>query len=249
MNRLATKIKPKHGYSHLLHLVLTAAMPVLLYILVRASFTTPAIAVLLLSKWRMFAVRPRYWIANIRGNAIDIIVGISVIYFMTYADAASWQLLWVGLYAVWLVVVKPKSSMTWVSLQALIGQTAGLFSLYLIFPDAPLAALVVAHWFIAYYAARHFFVSFDEEHARFLAMMWALFAASLGWLLGHWLLFYSVVSQPTLLLTVLGFGLSGLYYLDHHDKLSTFLRRQFLFVMTAVVAIVLIFSNWAERAP
>lgn len=66
-------------------------------------------------------------------------------------------------------------------------------------------------------------------------------------MLGHWLLFYGVVSQPTLLLMVIGFALAGLYYLEESDRLTTLLRRQLIFIMVAVVAIVLVFSDWGDR--
>lgn len=243
---LPTKIKPKQGYSHVVHLLLTAALPVVIYVLVRANFILLAVLILLISKWRMFAVRPRYWIANIRGNAVDYFVGISIIYFMAYSFSHTAQLVWTTLYAGWLLFIKPRSSMHWVSLQAFIGQTMGLFGVYLVLDDSPIAIIMVAQWLICYYAARHFFTSFEETHARFLSMMWAYFAAGLGWILSHWLLYYFVLSQPTLLLSVLSFGLGGLYYLDHHDRLSVFARRQFVFVMSAIVIIVLLFSNWAD---
>ena len=67
------------------------------------------------------------------------------------------------------------------------------------------------------------------------------------WVLGHWLLFYGIVAQPTLLLVILGYGLAALYYLDHFDKLSTVIRRQFVFIMIAVVVIVLTLSNWGDK--
>jgi hypothetical protein len=65
--------------------------------------------------------------------------------------------------------------------------------------------------------------------------------------LGHWLLFYGVIAQPTILLLALGYGLAALYYLDHFDKLTASIQRQFIFVMMAIVFIVLVFSNWGNK--
>jgi hypothetical protein len=55
------------------------------------------------------------------------------------------------------------------------------------------------------------------------------------------------LSQPALLLTVLGVGMGTLYYLDETDRLSLLLRRQFVFIMVAVVVVVLIFSDWGDK--
>ena len=67
------------------------------------------------------------------------------------------------------------------------------------------------------------------------------------WLLGHWLLFYGLVAQPTVILSTIGYGLALLYYFDHSDKLNEALRRQFLFIMLAIVLIILSFSDWGDK--
>ena len=82
--------------------------------------------------------------------------------------------------------------------------------------------------------------SFEEPSVRLLAYAWGYFGAALVWVLGHWLLFYGVIAQPTVLLIALGYGFAALYYLDHFDKLSVAIRRQFLFIMFATVAIMLV---------
>jgi hypothetical protein len=46
---------------------------------------------------------------------------------------------------------------------------------------------------------------------------------------------------------VLGYGLGALYYLDHRDRLSTLLKREFIFIMVAVVIVVLAFSHWGNK--
>ena len=102
-------------------------------------------------------------------------------------------------------------------------------------------------WAVCYLAARHFLTAFDEPYISLYSHVWAYFAAALAWLTVHWLLFYSVVAQPALLLTVLGFGLGGLYYLHESDRLSALLRRQIIFIMLAVILVVLVFSDWGDK--
>src|SRR5688572_27259291 len=116
MRALPNKLKPTSGFSHFFHIGLTALLPVLLFVLIRIRFVQLGLALILLSKWRMFAVRPRYWPANVRQNAVDIIVGVSFLIFMANSVTAAWQLSWAVFYAVWLLFIKPKSSVLWVSI-------------------------------------------------------------------------------------------------------------------------------------
>lgn len=223
-------------------------MPALVFVFIRIKFVQLAVLIILITKWRMFAVRPRFWPAIIRANAVDIIVGLSTIVFMTHTHAASLQLLWAGLYMVWQVAIKPGRSVLSVAAQALIGQTYGLMALFVGWPAAPSLALVICVWGICYLSARHFLSSFEEPYVALYSHTWGYFAACVAWLCTHWLLFYTVIAQPTLLLTVLGFGLGGLYYLQETDRLSVLLRRQIVFIMVAVIVVVLVFSDWGDKA-
>jgi len=245
---LSAKIKPTGGFSHLVHMLLMGLLPAFIFVLVRLHFVELAVALILLSKWRMLAVKPRHWPANIRANSVDIIVGLSLLIFMLSTSSALFQLLWAVLYGVWLLVIKPRSDTLGVSAQALIAQFVGLTAIFLNWGAAPTFALMILAWLICYSAARHFFTSFDEPLTRYLSDAWAYFASALTWILGHWLLFYGLVAQPTLLLSVISFSLAGVYYLDQTDRLSVLLRRQLIFVMIAIVIILLTFSNWGDKA-
>ena len=46
-----------------------------------------------------------FWLANLRANAVDIIVGLSAVVFIIQADSALGQVVWAALYAGWLLVV------------------------------------------------------------------------------------------------------------------------------------------------
>src|SRR5665213_3663709 len=242
MRQLVARLKPIGGFSHTIHLGLLVLLPIVIFILVRLNngFIQVALVIILLSKWRMFAVRPRYWGANIQANAVDIIVGISTLIFMVHTSSSLWQLVWAALYAVWLIVIKPNSSVLGMISQALIGQTFGLMALFLEWPAAPLYGLVAGAGIICYAAARHFFESFDEPYTKLLAYTWGYFGAALTWVLGHFLILSHGVTQPMLFLTMIGFGVGTLYYLDHYDRLSVMLRRQFVILTLAIVAILIV---------
>lgn len=247
MRPILQSIKPTSGVAHFLHLVFVLVLPVIVFILVRLNFAQLAILTIVLSKWRMFAVRPRFWAANIRANSIDLMVGMSVVVFMTQGDSLSMQLIWTALYAIWLTAIKPKSGVPMITAQAFIGQLAALSALYLVWVDGPVFGLTLLTGLFCFLAARHFLDAFDEPYAKMLAYVWGYFGASMAWLLSHWLLYYRGVAQTTLLLSTLGYGLAVLYYLDHNDRLSKGIRRQFIFIMVAIVVVVLAFSDWGDK--
>ena len=69
--------------SFLSELVYTAlniglALAIVLTVYYTESVTL-GIALVLISKWRILAVRPRYWYANFLSNLVDIIVSVSVV--------------------------------------------------------------------------------------------------------------------------------------------------------------------------
>ncbi|HSX45431.1 MAG TPA: hypothetical protein VLG27_00310 [Candidatus Saccharimonadia bacterium] len=195
----------------------------------------------------MFAVKPRFWAANVRANAIDLMVGLSVVLFMTHSSSVAVQLLWAVLYSVWLLVIKPGAGIPMVTAQAFIGQLAALSALYLAWGGGPIVGITFFSGLFCFLAARHFLDAFDEPYAKMLAYVWGYFGAALGWLLSHWMLFYHGVAQATLLLSTIGYGLAVLYYLDHYDRLSKGVRRQFVFIMIAIVIVVLAFSDWGNK--
>jgi len=246
--KVVSKIRPASGFSHFLHLVLTIALPLLIHVLVRIDLASLAILAIFLSKWRMFAVRPRYWLANLQANAVDILVGVSLVVFMLQTSSQLWQIIWAVAYAMWLLLIKPGSTLLVTSAQALIAEFVGLVAIYMAWGGAPSYVLILTTWLICHIIARHFFTSFDEPYTKFLANTWAFFGAGLAWVSAHWLLFYGFVAQPALLLMVISFSLSTMYYLEKSDRLSILLRRQFIFIMTAIIVVVLVFSDWGDKA-
>ncbi len=240
MRPLINKIKPAKGFSRLAHVITNLVLVLLVFVLVRIDFGQLALALVLLSKWRMFVVRPRFWPSLVRYNAVDIIVSISLLVFMMHSDSQLVQLLWAAAYAVWLLIIKPASGPLMVSIQAMTGLLFGLGGAFLAWGASPLYWLVLSVATICYLSARHFFDSFDEPYAKLLSYNWAFFASGLTWVLGHWLLFYGPIAQPTLLLVAVGYGLAALYYLDHNDKLSKLVRIEIMATTCAIVVAVVV---------
>ncbi len=247
MRKLAYKLRPTSGISGLLHFLLNALLPVLLLFLVRLDFAYLAAAFVLLAKWRMVAVRPRYWLPNIRGNLVDIFVGLSAVAFMAGTTNLATQVFWTVAYVVWLVWLKPKSNPVAVMSQALIAQAIALVAFYRAFPDSTLLAGILVTWLVCYAAARHFFGAFDESMTRAMTHIWAWFGVTMAWILGHWVIQYLFLPQIALILTVVGYGLATLYYLDQNDRLKANIRRQLIGVVSLILLIIIVFSDWQDK--
>ncbi len=240
------QIKPTKGYGAALHILFVAVLPLLLFALVRLEFVAVAFLVVLLSKWRMFALRMRHWPASIRANAVDLMVGFSVVAFMSLADSSQLiQIAWAASYSLWLLFIKPRNSVLWIGIQAMVAQTIALVAMFMIGNEADETLLVVGSAAITYLSARHFLAAFDEAMARSTAYVWAFFCASLTWVSSKWLLYYGPISQPALIITVIGYCLAAIYYLEHKDRLKRSYITQFVGLAVTIVLFILIFSDWS----
>lgn len=248
MSFIVEKIRPSRGFPHFFHLIFLALLPLVLLVLVRLEFNFVAVVVLLLSKWRMLALHPRHWIAHIRTNAVDIIAGLSFLIFLIDTSSIIFQLMWVALFEVWLLAIKPRSEPTAVAFQALIALGLGTASIFYAKEDAAITFLLLTYWAVAYFSARHFFNSFEEPRARLFSAIWAFFAGSLIWVLGHWILFIGPFPQPALITAGLGYALGTLYYLDKNERLTSAVRRQIILTVFALLFVVIIFSDWGDKA-
>ena len=241
MKNLFKRLKPISGFSHYFHVGLNILLPIVVLILVRLNFIEISVFVIILSKWRMFAVKPRFWPANIRANSVDIIVGISTIVFMVESSNSWWQILWAVIYGLWLVLIKPAETPFLVSVQSLVAQLFGLMAIYS-WSSANNLELTLLTGIVCFLSARHFFDNFDEPHARLMSYTWGYFGAGLGWILSYWLLFYGSIAQPTLILTIIGYSIASLYYLQKKNRLNSLLQKQFIIIMVIVILAILAFG-------
>lgn len=251
MKKLLYKLRPTSGSSHIAHLLLNALLPVAALMFVRIDFAYLAAGIVLLSKWRMFAVRPRYWIPNLRSNLVDIFVGLSVVAFMDGTLTLWVQVAWAVFYLLWLVWLKPKSQQVAVMAQALIAQTIVLVAFYSTFQgnyDNALIVYVLVVWLACYASARHFLGAFDEPLIRPMTHIWAWFGATMAWVTGHWVVDYlGIVPQIGLIIAVMGYGLATLYYFDKNGKLKLAVKQQLIWVMAILLLIIIILSDWKGK--
>lgn len=217
-------------------------------------FDPPIVAYLLvlLSKWRVLAVRPRFWFANVQTNIVDVLVGLSAVTLIWLAAGSLMvQLLLAVLFAAWLLIIKPRSKRSWVLLQAGISQFVALTALFSVAYRWPSVLVVLVAWLIGYSAARHALGAYDEEHETLLALVWGFVIAEFAWLAYHWTIAYTIISElkvPQIAMIVGLFGFVGIkLYAGYHDTDKPFklgdLRWPLLFALAVIVMLLVRFSG------
>lgn len=212
-----------------------------------------AFALVLLSKWRVFAVRPRYWTANIKANLVDVIVGLSVV-ILLYAASGSIgvQLGLASLYVVWLLFIKPRSAHVFVAAQAAIAVFFGVSALMSVSYAWASSAVVICMWVIGYSAARHLQSSYEEPHRSFFSFLWGFLFAELGWLGYHWNFAYTLpgfgavkLSQVAIIALALSFMAERLYasYHQYGKVRSGDVLLPVIFSISTILAILLFFNT------
>jgi hypothetical protein len=235
------------------HSLFNVALPVVVFLLASQwQLYSLALVLVLLSKWRIFAVQPRFWWANIQANLVDVIVGVSVVGLMYQADGAlAFQAVWGLLYAIWLVTIKPRSNSLWVAVQAATGQALGLTALFFFADQMNDVVIIVGAWLIAYSAARHLVSSYEEDLVLLLSAAWALFVTELAWLLNRWVVVYDIqhhfrVPQLTVIILILGYCTAQIYDDAKLGKLTA-RKVQYIFGLCGLLLffVLTIFSNWS----
>lgn len=247
---------PKHksAISEALYIAFNVGLAVLLLVVVLAvNSPWPAFVLVLLSKWRILAVRPRFWFKNIQSNLVDVIVGLSVVVLLQAASGS--LLLQIGItafYAVWLLFIKPRSKRNYVVFQAGTALFLGVNALFMVSPEWPAAVVVLLMWVIGYATARHVLSHYRDSDRTFFAMMWGLIVAEMGWLNYHWAFAYNVpgfsgiaLSQTALIVLILGF-LASRAYASYHENEGQILKNDILLpaiFSVSVILVILLFFN------
>ncbi len=248
--------RPRHKtfISELMYVGLNIGLAALLFVLTQ-TIQMPAIAIVivLLSKWRVLAVRPRYWWANIQANMVDIIVGVSIVVLM-YTSGVSMitQAVLAGLYAVWLVILKPLSKPLHMLLQAFAAILFGVTALYSVSYEWPVAAVVFVMLIIGYSSARHFLFGQEEEQIVLLSAIWALFFAEIGWLAHYWTFTYSFQGvtilqfpQVTIIVLAMSFVAERIYrsWMAHQRVVIGDILLPTVFAYAVIAAMLLFFNE------
>lgn len=189
------------------------AVAVLIIVLVVES-PLLAFAVVLLGKWRILAVRPRYWFANIQANLVDIIVSMSIVILLYAASGAlAMQCILTLLYIGWLLFIKPRSKRAYIAIQAGTAVFLGVSALMIMSSGWIASGVVLMMWLIGYSSARHVLSSYDEVYTSFYSLIWGFVFAELGWLTYHWTFAYALPGMGSIKLAQIALITLGLSFL------------------------------------
>lgn len=188
--------------SEVIYILLNVGLAVAVLLVVLAvNSPLAAFGLVLLSKWRVLAVRPRYWFAHIQANMVDLIVSLGFVELLYVAGGGgeaglATQIVLTLFYILWLLLLKPRTKRSLVVAQAGVAIFIGVSSLYMATFGWPSSIVVLMMWVIGYSVARHVLAAYSEEHLTFMSFVWGLVFAELGWLGYHWTIAYDLALIP-----------------------------------------------------
>lgn len=247
-------VRRRSFLSETAYIILNIVLAVMLLVLVLVvNVPWPALGLVVLSKWRIFAVRSRYWTANIRANLVDVIVGISMVVLL-YAAAGDLptQISLTALYIGWLLFLKPRSKRAYIAAQAMTGLVFGIAAIVQTSPILPASVVVLLSWLVGYAASRHVLSVQHESHINFLSLMWGFVVAEIMWLSYHWTIGYQVgdtlqLSQVVVIVASLSFLAERMYVsYNKHDRIqSSDVMMPTLLTLSVVAVVVFVFGGAA----
>ena len=246
MRVLPIRFDFRSSFSALTHSLLRVLLPLTLFTLVSLELVTLAFTLVFLFKWRVLAVKLRYWAINIQSNLVDIIVGVAVVEFMSQV-ALQGRLGWLIFHIVWIAYIKRLSSQRGGIVQALIAQVVGVSTLLYSFRSIDFGIMMLGVWFVSYFSARHILNIAEEGHSSSIAHIWGLFSVQLAWVLGHWQLWYWVIPQIVLLQGVVFAPLSYLYIAHKSKTLRPFVAKVVAASTSASVLAILLLADWQDK--
>ncbi|MFZ1522589.1 MAG: hypothetical protein WAS94_01045 [Candidatus Saccharimonadales bacterium] len=230
--------KTKDLSGVLLHALLSLMLPAAIYILIQNfSLYSVAIMLVVLSKWRVFMVKPRFWLDNIKANGVDFVLGVSVVVTMYLAGrggpldglAISSRVMYLRLalalfYVFWLIMIKHFSSKLGVTIQSYVSVILGLIAAFWYLAFAPQVLVGVAVVLIISAASYHIRLSYqDSNEGNKLSLMWLLITSYSVTFLFNYTSSYStggllILTSSGLLLTISFIGFETSYYLLKSSK-------------------------------
>lgn len=250
---LLKTVRQRSVLSEVIYIALNLALAVAVFLAIWA-LESPVIAlvVVLLSKWRVLAVRPRYWAANVQANMVDIIVSFGFVGLLFYAGTLPAQIVITLLYMGWLFFLKPRSKRMYMVAQAHVATIVGIAALFHVSYSWPSTFVVLLMWLIGYSAARHVLTAYEEKQVTFISMVWGFVVAQLGWLAHHWSIAYELpgtggllIAQVAIIVTFIGFLCERLYASLHRHgevKLGDILLPAILSI-SVIIIIQLLFNS------
>lgn len=246
----------------ILHVIFNIALVVVIFAsiwLFDDNFPSVALVLVLLSKWRMLAVRPRYWWANFLSSLPDLLLGVSVVILMWRAPiiasldgsyALATQIALSVFYGVWLILLKPQHKKHYVLIQAGLSQFISICALFSVGYLLPVWLVIFITFIVGFAAARQALGLFEEHHKAFLSSIWGVVLAEIAFIAWHWTIAYRImdglhVPAFAIISALLGFAVTAAYesYQKHDRLLWKDIKLPSIFSSLAIMIIVILFNN------
>lgn len=206
--------KSRNIASNAVHVFLNILLGVFA-VLITVFSGSPLIGILLVlvSKWRIFAVRRRYLLINIKSNLVDLIVGLSVVLLSYYVGSslAPVHFILMGIYITWLLFIKPMSSETANLIQSLMAVFLGISTVMIMTSEMNAAVTVILSFLVGYAASRHVLVQTNAQDFTLTTLVCGLVFAEVAWMCHAWAIIYSFgdtgikIPQAAIILTTFAF--------------------------------------------
>jgi len=255
-------VRRRSFLSEIVYIVLNVGLAATLVFLVRITGSPfPAFAFVMLSMWRVLAVRPRFWIANIQSNLVCFIVSMSFVVFLYAINSAAnisnldslvIQSITAVFFIAWLLFLRPQSKRFYVVMQAGVALFVGVTAIYTMSYGWLALLVVLMVWLVGYATARHILSNYEEPHLILLSLVWGLMMAEIGWLAYHWTIAYRLpiatnVLLPQVSIIVLCFGFLAFKVYDsyfHHQRVRiNDIILPLLFTISIVGVLLIAFNN------
>lgn len=213
--------------SSVIYVILNIAL-VLMIVGVVNLFDSPwlGLVIIVISKWRIFSVKIRFWWANLASNFTDLLVGMSYVFLISYIgyEQLYYQIGLAGLYLIWLLFIKPGTTEVKVMAQGLIAMFMANLALSIFAHNWHSIFFLIAEMFIAYNVMGHYLKNsdFENQYTRLMSGIWGMIMMELAWIYWHWMIGYVFVaglkiSQFAIISTVLTFLAHKVLYLMSQD--------------------------------
>lgn len=204
--------KSRNIASNVMHVILNLLLG-FTAVFSTVALSTPALGIVLvlLSKWRVLAVRIRYWCPNIKANLVDLIVGLSIVmltYFAQPADLAI-DFVFAILYCVWLILIKPLSSEKAALAQSLIAVFLGISATTIGTANDNTLITVILAFIIGFASSRHILSQSNDQDYTLTTLACGLVFGEIAWLCDTWSIIYPIgnlrIPQAAIILTIFTF--------------------------------------------
>lgn len=260
--KLLKSVKQKNIFSEISYYVLNLSLVAMLFAMSQ-TLNSPILAIVLvvLSKWRILAVRPKFWWTNLQSSVVDLIVGVSLVALMyvPYGGLTTQQVTMVqaGLalvYAIWLVFIKPLSKRWQMLLQSAFAVFFGTIAMFSVSYDWWASVVVLVALLMGYSASRHYLLTYDEDQITLLSTIWAIVFAEISLLAYYWTYSYAFfgvpgmrIPQATIILLALSLVAVSVYksWQENDKKVMLYDVAPPAILSSLLIIVILLFFNSA----